>query len=56
MGKSREYNLSLGDSPNGEVSPRVKFDFGPLKPKRPQWSPKIAKAPELKLSWETAQK
>jgi hypothetical protein len=26
--------------------PTIKFDFGPLNPKRPQWPPKWTKAPQ----------
>jgi hypothetical protein len=37
------------EPPQKDKCPRVKFNFGPLNPKRPQWAPKWAKAPGVKF-------
>jgi hypothetical protein len=31
--------------------PRIKFDFGQLNPKRPQWAPKMDKSPGVKFEF-----
>jgi hypothetical protein len=46
MGYSPAVKFEFGSLPKRENAPRVKFDFEPLNPKKPQWAPKWAKAPE----------
>jgi hypothetical protein len=45
MGNSPKVKLEFGTLTMGK-SPEIKFNFELLNPKRPQWAPKIAKAPE----------
>jgi hypothetical protein len=46
MGKSPTVKFEFGRLPKKINVPRVKIDFEPLNPKRPQWAPKWAKAPQ----------
>jgi hypothetical protein len=48
MDKSPAVKFEFGRLPKRKNSPRVKFDFEPLNPKKPQWAPKMAKSPGVK--------
>jgi hypothetical protein len=51
MGKSPGVKFEFGILPKSTNAPRVKFDFGPLNPKRFQWAPKMGKAPGVKFEF-----
>jgi hypothetical protein len=44
-GQKPRSKILVWETHQKENFPRVKFDFEPLNPKRPQWAPKWAKAP-----------
>jgi hypothetical protein len=44
-------NLRVWDPPQKDKCPRVKFNFGPLNPKRPQWDPEFGQSPGIKFEF-----
>jgi hypothetical protein len=51
MGKSPGVKFEFARLPKKKNALSVTFDFGPLKPKRPQWAPKMNKSPAVKLEF-----